>query len=103
MQEDERLDAAAPERLATRWIPSSLLDLPPLEPVFALRTPHRVYLQAMPSSREALHQLLQASPFEICVEIDGDEAPLRHVPVQNVHDVRLAMDLPLSWDHFYWL
>ena len=103
MLEDERLDDGPMEAQHVRWIPSSLLDLPPLEPVFALRTPRRIYLQAMPSSREALRALLQTQPFEISVEVDGDTAPLRHVPLQDVHEVRLAPDLALPWGHFYWI
>ena len=103
MLEDERLDDGPMEAQHVRWIPSSLLDLPPLEPVFALRTPRRIYLQAMPSSREALRALLQNQPFEISVEVDGDTAPLRHVPLQDVHEARLVPDLPLPWGHFYWI
>lgn len=103
MQADERLEDLPAEPRPTRWIPSSLLDLPPLEPVFALRTPHRIYLQAMPSSREALRALLQVQPFEISVEIDDESAPLRHVPVQDVHEVRLEADIALPWDHYYWI
>jgi hypothetical protein len=103
MDADPRLDDLVIDAKGTRWIPSSLLDLPPLEPVFALRTPHRVFLQAMPSSREALRSLLQCQPFEICVEIDDASAPLQHVPVQDVHEVCLVPHLPLPWEHYYWL
>ncbi|HZL84481.1 MAG TPA: hypothetical protein VFD07_03790 [Candidatus Krumholzibacteria bacterium] len=103
MQADERLEDLPAEPRPTRWIPSSLLDLPPLEPVFALRTPHRIYLQAMPSSREALRAMLQVQPFEISIEIDDESAPLRHVPVQDVHEVKLAANLALPWDHYYWI
>jgi len=28
---------------------------------------------------------------------------VRHVPVQEVHEARLTPDLPLEWDHYYWL
>ena len=87
----------------TRWVPSAILDLSPLEPIFALRTPHRVCLQAMPSSRDALHGMLQNRPFEICVEVENEAAPLLHVPVHDVHEVRLTPDLPLEWSHYYWI
>jgi len=103
MPEDPRPDEKDAHPPITRWIPSVLLDLSPLEPVFALRTPHRVCLQAMPSSREVLRRLLQNRPFEVCVEVDGDDAPMRHVPVHEVREARLTPDLPLEWDHYYWL
>lgn len=103
MDAEERLEDQPVEARGTRWIPSPLLDLPPLEPVFALRTPHRMYLQAMPSSREALRLLLQCRPFEVCVEMDDAAAPLQHVPIQDVHEVCLAPDVPLPWEHYYWL
>lgn len=101
MQADDCLEDFATRPV--RWIPSGLLDLPPLEPVFALRTPHRIYLQAMPSSRETLRVLLQNQPFEISIDVEGDGAPLRHVPVQDVHEARLAPDLCLPWSHYYWI
>ena len=103
MQADDRLEDVPAVPQPVRWIPSSLLDLPPLEPVFALRTPHRIYLQAMPSSRETLRGLLQSQPFEISIEIDSESAPLRHVPVQDVHAVHLTPDLALPWGHYYWI
>lgn len=103
MPEDRRLDDATPHPSISRWIPSVLLDLSPLEPVFALRTPHRICLQGMPSSREILHRLLQSRPFEVCVEMDGENAPMRHAPVHDVHEARLTQDLPLEWEHYYWL
>ncbi len=103
MNDDARLDDQETAIHSMRWVPSAILDLPPLEPVFALRTPHRVCLRAMPSSREALQHLLQVRPFEVSIELDGDEAPLRHVPIHEVHEARLTPDLPLEWDHYYWL
>ena len=91
------------ERLLVRWLPSVLLDLPPAEPVTAVRTPHRVMLQALPASRDALAILLRAQPFEITLELEDEAAPLRHVPVHQVHEARLTPDLPLDWPHYYWL
>lgn len=91
------------ERVAVRWVPSALLDLPPTEPAVALRTPHRVMLQALPSSRAALGALLARGPFEITLELENEQAPLRHVPVHDVHEARLAVDLPLDWATYYWL
>ncbi|MFQ5601292.1 MAG: hypothetical protein ACE5G2_12175 [Candidatus Krumholzibacteriia bacterium] len=103
MHPEERLEGRSEERHLTRWLPSALLDLPPLEPVFALRTPHRVCLQSMPSSRHVLRTLLQRWPFEITVELDTEEAPLRHVPIHDVHEARLTPDRPLEWNHYYWI
>ncbi|UCE01678.1 MAG: hypothetical protein JSW67_10370 [Candidatus Latescibacterota bacterium] len=102
MHANERLEEEHEESRLTRWIPSAILDLPPLEPVFALRTPHRVSLQAMPSSRDALRNMLHRS-FEIHVEVDTENSPLRHVPVHDVHEARLTPDLPLEWQHYYWI
>ena len=90
-------------RRLARWLPSALMDLPPSEPVAALRTPHRVCLQALPTTREALAVLLRRAPFEITIELETEEAPLRHVPVCEVHEARLAPDLPLDWAQYYWL
>jgi hypothetical protein len=97
------LDAPVEVVRVTRWIPSPILDLPPLEPIFGLRTPHRVSLQAMPSSRDALRGLLQNRPFEICIEAESEAAPLRHVSLHTVHEVCLTPDLPLDWNHYYWI
>lgn len=91
------------ERLLVRWLPSVLLDLPPAEPVTAVRTPHRVMLQALPTSRDALATMLRAQPFEITLELENAAAPLQHVPVHEVHEARLTPDLPLDWSHYYWL
>ena len=101
--EGSDFDAPVEVARATRWIPSPILDLPPLEPVFGLRTPHRVCLQAMPSSRDALRGLLQNRPFEICVEVESSTPPLGHVPLHTIHDVCLTPDLPLDWNHYYWI
>jgi len=87
----------------TRWVPSAILDLPPGEHVIALRTPHRVLLQALPSSRDALLGLLAPKTFEIHVELEDDEAPLRQAPATDVHGAFLTADLPLEWPLFYWL
>lgn len=87
----------------TRWIPSAILDLPPGEWVTALRTPHRVLLQALPSSRETLLGLLAPKTFEIHVELEDDDAPLRQAPANDAHGAFLTPDLPLEWPLFYWL
>src|SRR5262249_46659688 len=71
------------ERHLVRWLPSVLLDLPPAEPVTAVRTPHRVMLQAIPSSRETLAALLHPTVFELTLELEAEQAPLRHVPVHD--------------------
>lgn len=88
----------------TRWVPSALLDLAPTEPVLALRTPHRLCLQALPASREALEALLSRSPFEFVIELETvDEPAARQAPIHEVHEARLAPDLPLDWAQYYWL
>jgi hypothetical protein len=100
------VDTAVPppeQRVAVRWCPTALLDLSPSEPAAAIRTPHRVMLQGLPASREALAALVRAQPFELVLEVDDDNAPLRHVPVHDVHEARLTPDLPLDWSQFYWL
>ena len=56
--ESERERPEAEEHSRVRWIPSVLLDLAPAEPVTALRTPHRVMLQAIPATRPGLVALL---------------------------------------------
>src|SRR5262249_55879302 len=65
----DRMDTPEPqpveERVLVRWVPSALLDLAPSEPVAGIRTPHRVLLQALPASRDALAALLRAQPFEL--------------------------------------
>jgi hypothetical protein len=91
------------ERVLVRWLPSVLLDLAPSEPVVALRTPHRVSLQALPTSSQALAALLGRSSFELTLELETDSAPLRHAPVHEVHEARLTPDLPLAWVQYYWL
>jgi len=93
----------AEERVVVRWLPSVLLDLPPAEPISAVRTPHRVVLQALPTSRDGLVALLSRHPFEVVVELETDASPLRHVPVHEIHEARLAPDLPLDWPQYYWL
>lgn len=93
------LDAQA----LTRWYPSTILDLPPLEPVFATRTPHRISYQAMPSSRHVLRTLLSGPSFELTVELDRDDAQLLHVPMHEVHEARLTPLQPLDWLQYYWL
>jgi hypothetical protein len=93
----------AEERVVVRWLPSVLLDLPPAEPIAAVRTPHRVVLQALPSTREGLVALLSRHPFEVVLELESDNSPLRHVPVHEIHEARLAPDLPLDWPQYYWL
>ncbi len=103
MSEDPRLEQGNQTPHVARWVPSVLLDLPPLEPVYALRTPHRICLQAMPSSRELLYRVLRNSPFVITIELDDDNPPMRHVPVHEAHEARLTPDLPLEWDHYYWI
>jgi hypothetical protein len=103
MQTPEQELPSGAERVLVRWVPSALLDLPPSEPALALRTPHRVMLQALPSSRAALGALLARGPFEITLELENAQAPLLHVPVHEVHEARLAMDLPLDWATYYWL
>jgi hypothetical protein len=85
-----------------RWLPSALLDLSPSEPVVALRTPHRVCLQSLPSERATLDALL-SRPFEITIETENEAVPLRHAPVHEVHEARLAPDLPLDWPLYYWI
>ncbi len=95
--------AAVEQRSLVRWFPSALLDLPPAERVSAVRTPHRVVLQALPATKDVLASLLRAQPFELTLEIEDDTAPLRHVPVHEVHEARLTPDLPLDWSHYYWL
>jgi len=99
MPSEERTE----ERHLTRWLPDTLLDLPPLEPVFALRTPHRIMFQSMPSSRHVLRTLLSGDRFDVTVEIDGEEAPLQHVPTRDVHEARLTPPRPLDWQQYYWL
>jgi hypothetical protein len=93
----------AEERVVVRWLPSVLLDLSPAEPISAVRTPHRVVLQALPSTREGLVALLSRHPFEVVVELETDASPLRHVPVHEIHEARLTPDLPLDWPQYYWL
>jgi hypothetical protein len=95
-------DAQATARTTTRWVPSAILDLPPGEHVTALCTPHRVMLQALPS-RAALSQLLAPKNFEIQVDLDDDDAPLRQAPTIHLHGPFLAADLPIEWPLFYWL
>jgi hypothetical protein len=80
-----------------------LLDLAPNEAVFALRTPHRVMLQALPVSREALAALLARPTFELTLELETPDAPLCHAPLHEVHEARLTPDLPLAWLQYYWL
>jgi len=99
--QDHQLPQDAP--VLTRWLPSALLDLAPSEPAMALRTPHRVCLQSMPATRQALQSLLGRSPFEITVEIESKDAPLLHVPIHEMHEARLTPDLPLDWAQYYWL
>jgi hypothetical protein len=101
--EDGKESPAIDLPLRVRWIPSILLDLSPAEPVIALRTPHRVMLQGLPATREGLVALLGRAPFEITLDLESDSAPLRHVPVHEVHEARLAPDLPLPWGPYYWI
>jgi hypothetical protein len=89
--------------MLARWLPSALMDLAPTEPVTALRTPHRICLQSLPTSRDTLAELLGRTPFEITIELETDGAPLRHVPIHEVHEARLTPDLPLDWAQYYWL
>jgi len=91
------------ERHLTLWLPDTLLDLPPLKPVFALRTPHRITFQSMPSSRDVLRTLLQGPTFNITIELDGENAPLQLAPMQDVHEARLTPQQPLDWPHYYWI
>ena len=98
---DEPIETAA-VCTTTRWVPSAILDLPPGEHVIALRTPHRVMLQALPS-RTALLQLLAPKTFEIQIDLEDDAAPLRHVPATDTQGAFLAADLPIEWTLFYWL
>lgn len=86
----------------TRWVPSAILDLPPGEHVIALRTPHRVMLQALPS-RQALLQLLAPKTFEIQIDLEDDDAPLQQAPATDTEGAFLAADLPIEWSLFYWL
>jgi hypothetical protein len=86
-----------------RWVPSVLLDLSPAEPVTALRTPHRIMLQGLPATREGLAALLGRTPFELSLDLESDTAPLRHVPIVEVHEARLTPELPLDWGVYYWL
>ena len=86
------------ERVLVRWLPSVLLDLAPGDAVFALRTPHRVMLQALPVSREALAALdrtAQERPYPaLRVQlraIEGGAAPeflLRQLGQHDVHRFR---------------
>lgn len=92
-----------PDVMLTRWTPNALLDLPPGEPVTGLRTPHRVSLLALPSSRESLAAMLRRRPFEVSIELETPTAPLQHVPLQDVHEARLTADLPLDWSSYYWI
>lgn len=92
-----------PDVTLTRWTPNALLDLPPGEPVSGLRTPHRVSLLALPSTRQNLAAMLRRRPFEVSVELETPAAPLQHVPIQDVHEARLAPDLPLDWSSYYWI
>jgi hypothetical protein len=91
------------ERHLTRWLPDTLLDLPPLEPVTALRTPHRITYQSMPSSRHVLRTLLQGEAFTVRIELDSEGATLQHVPLRDVHEARLTPLRPLDWPHYYWI
>jgi len=91
------------QRHLTRWLPDTLLDLPPLEPVTALRTPHRITFQSMPSSRDVLRTLLQGDHFSVAVENDDDQTTLQHVPVQDVAETRLTPSRPLDWPTYYWI
>jgi hypothetical protein len=103
METEENALLSSDEPQLARWLPSALLDLAPGEPVLALRTPHRVSLQSLPASREALAELLSRSPFEVAVELETPDAPLRQVPIHEVHEARLAPDQPLDWAQYYWL
>jgi hypothetical protein len=86
-----------------RWLPSVLLDLPPGEPLVALRTPHRVTLQALPATREGLEALLSRPSFELVLELEGDDAPGARAVVLDVHEARITPDLALDWPQYYWL
>ena len=102
----DSLDPQAPtpaERIAVRWVPSALLDLAPHEPSAAIRTPHRVMVHALPATLDAFAALLNTRCFDLVLELEDDHAPLRHVPVHDVHEARLTPDLPLSWAQYYWL
>ena len=64
------------------WLPSVLLDMPPMEPICAVRTPHRVVLQALPTTRDGLAALLARHPFEVTVELDDANSPARKALAQ---------------------
>jgi hypothetical protein len=102
MQETNQDTPCGDERVLVRWLPSVLLDLPPGEAIIALRTPHRVSLQAVPRTREGLASLLSRPEFELVLELEDEAAPLKHVPIHEVHEARLAPDLPLDWPQYYW-
>jgi len=96
-------DAAGPARTVVRWIPSVLLDLPPGDSARGLVTPHRVSLQALPQTRPELLALLTRPAFELALEIEDESVPLAGAPLHEVHEARLAPDLPLRWSEYYWL
>lgn len=91
------------QRPLIRWIPGTILDLPPIEPVFATRTPHRISYQAMPSSRDVLRTLLAGPTFDLSIDLAIDDSQFQHVPVHEVHEARLTPVQPLDWMHYYWV